>query len=105
MHLFEDVDFPEPETLFDDYTTRGPQMKTQELTIDRHMGYAFDFKVRELKNEPTLQYIRDSWLMAMAEMDSEQRATWEAIYDKKNEEFLKILRLERICFGGNINGM
>ena len=89
MHLFEDVDFPEPETLFDDYTTRGPQMKTQELTIDRHMGYAFDFKVRELKNEPTLQYIRDSWLMAMAEMDSEQRATWEAIYDKKNEEFLK----------------
>ena len=46
MHLFEDVDFPEPETLFDDYTTRGPQMKTQELTIDRHMGYAFDFKVR-----------------------------------------------------------
>lgn len=69
------------------------------------MGYAFDFKVRELKNEPTLQYIRDSWLMAMAEMDSEQRATWEAIYDKKNEEFLKILRLERICFGGNINGM
>lgn len=89
MHLFEDVDFPEPETLFDDYTTRGPQMKTQELTIDRHMGYAFDFKVRELKNEPTLQYIRDSWLMAMAEMDSKQRATWEAIYDKKNEEFLK----------------
>lgn len=88
MHLFEDVDFPEPETLFDNYETRGPQMKTQELTIDKHMGYAFDFKVRQLKNEPTLRYIKDSWPMAMGEMDDEQRAAWEVIYDKKNEGFL-----------------
>lgn len=89
MHLFEDVNFPEPETLFDDYETRGPQMQTQELTIDSHMGYAFDFKVRQLKDEPILQYIKDSWPMAMSEMDDEQRTAWEAIYDEKNEAFLE----------------
>ena len=89
MHLFEDADFPEPKTLFDDYATRGPQMESQELTIDRHMGYAFDFKVRELEDEPTLQYIRDSWPLAMGEMDDEQRAAWVAIYERKNKAFLE----------------
>lgn len=41
-------------------------MRQQQLTIDRHMGYAFDFKVEELKDEPTLQYIHDSWDIAMS---------------------------------------
>lgn len=88
LTLFNDVEFPEPETLFDDYTSRGPQMKTQELTIDRHMGYAFDFKIPELKDEPTLQYIKDSWPLAISEMNDEQRAIWMAAYKEENEKFL-----------------
>lgn len=87
LNLFDDIEFPEPETLFDDYATRGPQMQTQELTIDRHMGYAFDFKVKELKDEPTLQYIKDSWTMAMNEMDDEQRTVWETAYARQNKAF------------------
>lgn len=87
LELFDDVEFPEPETLYNDYATRGPQMLTQELTIDRHMGYAFDFKVAELKDEPTLQYIKDSWPLAMNEMNDEQRAVWMAAYRKQNEAF------------------
>lgn len=88
MDLYEDETFPEPETLFDDYATRGSQMQTQELTIDKHLGYAFDFKVRQLKDEPTLPYIKSSWDMAMAEMDDEQRARWNEAYDRKNASFL-----------------
>lgn len=88
LNLFDEVTFPEPETLFDDYRTRGNQMQTQELTIKAHMGYAFDFKVEELKDEPTLPYIRDSWPMAMNTLTPEQREVWDKAYAVQNREFL-----------------
>ncbi len=88
LNLFNDITFPEPSTLFDDYNTRGSQMLTQELTIREHMGYAFDFKVGELKDEPTLPYIRDSWPMAMNTLTPEQREIWDKAYAEQNKDFL-----------------
>ncbi len=88
MDLYEDVSFPEPPTLFDNYETRGQQMMQQQLTIDRHMGYAFDFKVRQLADEPTLPYIKQSWINAMSELTPEEKVRWEAAYDAKNADFL-----------------
>lgn len=89
LNLFNDINFPEPSTLFDDYESRGPQMQMQELTIAKHMGYAFDFKVEELKDEPTLQYIKDSWPLAMKDLTKEERKIWDEAYRKQNEDFLK----------------
>lgn len=63
-------------------------MRQQQLTIDRHMGYAFDFKVEELKDEPTLQYIHDSWDIAMSTLTPEQRRVWDDSYGRKNRDFL-----------------
>ena len=88
IQMFEEDTFPEPTTLFDDYSSRGPQMELQELTIDKHLGFAFDFKVEELKGEPTLQYIKDSWDIAMSPMDSMQRKVWDSLYFKMNEPLL-----------------
>lgn len=88
LDLYEEVEFPEPATLFDDYSTRGEQMHQQQLTIDRHMGYAFDFKVEELKDEPTLPYIRASWDIAMSTLTPEQRRAWDESYARQNREFL-----------------
>lgn len=88
LELYEDVEFPEPATLFDDYSDRGSQMQQQQLTISDYMGYAFDFKVDELKNEPTLQYIKGSWELAMATLTSEQREIWDEAYGRMNAAFL-----------------
>lgn len=88
MMLYEDVEFPEPATLFDDYSTRGEQMYQQQLLVAEHMGYAFDFKVEELKDVPTLQYIHDSWDVAMSTMTPEQRAYWDKTYAEMNHDFL-----------------
>lgn len=88
IDLFNDIEFPEPATLFDDYSTRGEQMQTQELTINNHLGYAFDFKVEELKDEPTLEYIKNSWEPAMSQLTKEEREIWDAAYRKQNEDFL-----------------
>jgi arylsulfatase A-like enzyme len=89
LYDYEDVDFPEPETLFDDYATRGGQMKTHELSIAGHLGYAFDLKVEALKDEPTLQYIKDSWPLAMDRLNKEQRSRWDEAYNKIHADFLK----------------
>lgn len=88
LELYEEVTFPEPPTLFDDYATRGEQMREQQLTIDRYMGYAFDFKVEELKDEPTLPYIRASWDQAMQTLTPEERRTWDEAYRRMNRAFL-----------------
>ena len=88
LELYEDVEFPEPLTLFDDYATRGDQMRQQQLTIDKHMGYAFDFKVEELKDEPTLPYIRASWDLAMQTLTPEERQAWDEAYARMNRDFL-----------------
>ena len=82
------VTFPEPKTLFDDYATRGDQMKTQELTIANHLGFAFDLKIPELKDEPTLQYIKDSWPVAMNTLSPDQREIWDKVYAAQNSDFL-----------------
>lgn len=89
LNLYNDVTFPEPATLFDNYKSRGDQMKTQELTIANHLGYAFDLKVEELKDEPTLQYIKDSWPMAMNTLTPEQRKIWDQAYRAQNKSFLE----------------
>ncbi len=88
LYTFEDKTFPEPPNLFDDYKTRGSQMQTQELTVAHHLGYAFDLKVEQLKDEPTLQYIKDSWPLAMDRLDSEQRKEWDDAYNSIHKDFL-----------------
>ena len=52
-------------------------MRQQQLTIDRHMDKCLDFKVEELKDEPTLQYIHDSWDIVMSTLTPEQRRVWD----------------------------
>ncbi|UIR57687.1 sulfatase [Sphingobacterium sp. SRCM116780] len=88
LNAYEDVTFPEPPTLFDDYKTRGEQMKVHELSVANHLGYAFDLKVEALKDVPTQDYIRDSWPLAMNRLDGEQRAIWDKAYENIHRDFL-----------------
>ena len=43
---FYEKKFPEPETLFDDYSNRGTAAKTAEMNLLTHMQYMHDSKVR-----------------------------------------------------------
>ena len=88
LDLYEDIEFPIPKTLFDDYQTRGEQMKTHELSVAGHLGYAFDFKVAQLQNEPTLEYIKNSFYIAMSSMNEKQLRVWNEAYDRQNKAFL-----------------
>jgi arylsulfatase A-like enzyme len=71
LTLYDDVKFPEPPTLFDDYAGRGKAEKTQDMTIAKTMT-ALDLK---FKVPPGLT--------------PEQRHAWDAYYDPRNAAFQK----------------
>ncbi len=65
--MYDDVEIPEPVTLFDDYATRGRAAHEQDMTIDKTLT------ALDLKFEPP-KYL-----------NGEQLSTWRAAYDPKNE--------------------
>ncbi len=80
--------FPLPETLFDDYATRGTAAATAEMNILKHMTYNYDNKVYpEIIDELG---IKDRELNNPIErMTAEQRASWDSIYGPINADFKK----------------
>lgn len=71
LALYDNVKFPEPETLFDDYAGRGKAEKSQDMTIEKTMT------ARDLK------------LTTPAALTPEQRKAWDAYYEPRNEAFKK----------------
>ena len=82
LTAFDDVEIPEPETLFDDYSGRGTAARDQDMTIEKTMTLGRDLKVKE--KDETEQFV----MSAYNRMTSEQQAQWDAAYQKKNEAFV-----------------
>jgi arylsulfatase A-like enzyme len=73
LSMYDDVVFPEPATLFDDYATRSRAASEQEMTLRDHMQIEYDVKM----GDPPQR------------LNDEQRTAWEAAYAPKRESFLK----------------
>ena len=100
---FYEKEFPEPETLFDDYAGRGTAAKTAEMNILTHMQYMHDSKVRPStmeemgKVEPEIVYIKgDGSLMRpnaggfnrpFGRANEEQKKKYDVTLDKINKDF------------------
>ena len=100
---FYEKEFPEPETLFDDYSGRGTAAKTAEMNILTHMQYMHDSKVRPStikemgKVEPEIVYVKgDGSLMRPSEQgfyrpfgraNKEQKKKYDVTLDKISEDF------------------
>lgn len=67
----EDREFPEPETLFDDYSGRGQAEHEQDMTLEK------TFSLRDSK-EAAPPYLNDV-----------QRKVWDAYYDPRNDAMRK----------------
>ncbi|MBN2030975.1 sulfatase [bacterium] len=84
LTIFDDVEFPEPDNLFDDYEGRGTAANRQDMSVEKTMTLNSDLKVKpEDKDAP--YYTRGYY----ARMNEEQRQTWDAAYDPKTETFKK----------------
>ena len=69
LHMYDDVEIPEPETLFDDYETRATPAHIQTMSIEKTLNDN-DLKLVPPKN-----------------LTPEQLATWNAAYEPKNKAF------------------
>ncbi len=82
LELYEDVAFPEPSNLFDDYETRGTAAKEQDMTIRETMQLDSDLKLWTEENKN-----KGSFNRTYGRMNEEQRAAWDAVYDPIIQEF------------------
>ena len=88
LGLYCDGDIPEPATLFDDYSGRGPALARQEMEIDRYMGLFYDLKI--IPNEAERQRLTGFdrwWESPLQRMTAEQRRVWDAAFAKENADF------------------
>ncbi|NNE77159.1 MAG: sulfatase [Pricia sp.] len=79
--------YPLPETLFDDYKSRGTAAKTAEMTILDHMDLRYDLKISDSVHD-ALQLNEERGNPA-DRLNSEQRKAWDAVYDPIAEDFAK----------------
>ena len=71
MTLYDDAEFPEPPTLFDDYATRSRAAAEQEMTIRDHMTLESDLKLGPPPER----------------LDEGQKRAWEAAFGPKRDAF------------------
>ena len=102
LGAFDEVNFPLPETFWDDYATREAGAR-QELSIIRDMNLIYDLKMADKEGEihtpeqPGLErYGRDLYRRDLPEgelvpgrMNAAQQAGWDAYYDPIIAEFKK----------------
>ncbi len=79
LKLYKDITFPEPPTLFDDYSGRGTAEKTQDMTIARTMRLQEDLKLYSDKSKMKLT--------GLGRMNSEQAKAWNEVYDPIIRQF------------------
>jgi arylsulfatase A-like enzyme len=73
LTLYDEAEFPEPPTLFDDYATRSRAASEQEMTIRDHMTLESDLKLGPPPDR----------------LDEAQKEAWEKAYGPKREAFRK----------------
>lgn len=91
LDLYEDVEFPLPETFKDKYETRCSPAHTQDMTIDKTMTFIYDLKVWELRERSPYnkEWNVEGLAYSLDRMTPKQRAAWDNAYKPRNEEFIK----------------
>ncbi len=100
---FYEYKFPEPETLYDDYSNRGSAAKSAEMNLLTHMQYMQDSKVRpsvfeKMKNvKPKILYARgdgtffepspNSFSDRYNRANNEQKKKYDITLDKISKDF------------------
>ena len=92
LKLYDDIDIPEPETLFDNYKDNAHPARYQEMEIDRHMDPNYDLFVdltAEFSGTPIQKRQDRSARKNMEKMTESQMKAWRAHYRPRDEAFHK----------------
>ena len=97
LGTLDDVEIPEPKTLFDDYENRSQTLAANEMEIDRHMTWAYDLKIRNEEREGLeLPSFRSYGTPEYNRMNDSQKKKWDAYFAPKNKEFVRAFKAGEI---------
>jgi arylsulfatase A-like enzyme len=83
LDLFKDVTFPEPETLFDDYSGRTSAVRDQDMSIDITLEKNKDLKVTA-RDTRSVFYKR-----VYSRLTPAEKAAWDKNLDQREKEYKK----------------
>lgn len=91
LTLYDDIDIPEPDTLFAKHEDNASPARWQEMEIDRHMHTHYDLFVQPTDDwKPRdIKATDRSGVRNMGRMTAEQLKKWNAAYKPKNDAFRK----------------
>ena len=99
LELYEDLEFPLPETFYDDYATRGRAVQEQRMRIDEHMTMVGDLKLYGYEETVPNYYPQMPGMLprqpvdprraprGLASMTDEQLDVWYDSYNRRNQIF------------------
>lgn len=85
LALYEELDFPLPDTFFDDYEGR-PAAAAQEMSIMKDMDLIYDLKMWRPDKRSRLKGTYEAFV---GRMNPEQRAAWDRFYTPLIEDFYR----------------
>lgn len=87
--LFDGVDLPEPETLFDDYANRSEALQRQRMSIAHDFYWGWDMFLHGEPTDPRFQAGLGNG--EYGRMTEEQKAEFDAAYGPRNQALLDAL--------------
>lgn len=95
MDLFDDIDMPEPETLFDDYANRHPSLKNQQMAIAKDFSWGEDMFLHGEKQDERFSPLfggNKGFIGEYRRMTDAQKKAFDDAYVGENNELRKKLK-------------
>jgi arylsulfatase A-like enzyme len=88
-NLFDDQEFPEPETLFDDYANRSEVLAKQEMSLAKDFFWGWDMFLHGEPTDP--RFLRGLANGEYNRLTTGQKAAFDAAYGPKSRQLLEDL--------------
>ena len=95
LTLFDNIEMPEPDSLFDDYSGRSKVLKEQEMSIANHFHWGHDMKFEGESLFPK-HFRPGAPNKELTRMPEEQKEVWRAAYNPKNEKFIAAMKAGKL---------
>lgn len=87
LGVFNETVFPDPDNLFDDYSTRSRAPKEQDMSIEKTLTYYWDLKLATAQELASPDFPDKRFQAVYNRMPDSTKNKWNEAYAKRIEEF------------------
>ena len=95
INMFDDVNMPEPETLFDNYENRSSVLKEHAMGIQDHMSWGNDMKMQG-KNLFPSHFTGGPGNGQFNRLSDQDKKTFISAYEDENKQFIKEMKAGKL---------